>query len=103
MYSIYICGPMSGVVERNFPAFMRAASQLRELGFTVVNPAELHGDPATLTDADRCNYLRVDIAALVSECSKVATLPGWETSAGARLEVAIATELGMTVAPADEW
>ena len=37
------------------------------------------------------------------ECDAVALLGGWATSRGARLEVKVATELGLDVALVDVW
>nr|WP_237142825.1 DUF4406 domain-containing protein [Pseudomonas lurida] len=45
--------------------------------------------------------MRRDIVALM-ECDTVATLPGWEKSKGACLEVLIAERLGMTVVNAHD-
>ena len=45
--------------------------------------------------------MRRDIAALM-DCDTVATLPGWEHSKGAHLEVLIAQHLGMTVVSAND-
>ena len=108
---IYLSGPMTGLPEYNYRAFHAAARQLRSLGHTVVNPAELHphgwlrrllhrvlrvlrlvrGNPPAPTWVD---YMRADVRALL-ECDVIATLPGWEQSRGARIEVSIAAELGM--------
>lgn len=91
---IYLSGPMTGMPDLNFPAFHAMAARLRAVGHAVVNPAEL--DHPT-TEWNEC--LRRDIVALM-ECYTVATLPGWEHSKGARLEVLIADRLGMAVLPA---
>ena len=94
---LYVCGPMTGIPLHNFPAFHRAAADLRALGFEVVSPAELDGQ-----DFDHDNpepwehYLRRDIVILL-DCDGVFTLPGWDTSRGATLERHIAVELGMPV------
>ena len=45
--------------------------------------------------------MRRDIAALM-ECDTVATLPGWQDSRGASLEVHIGKELGMKVVNAHD-
>lgn len=91
MKRIYLSGPMSGFPGLNFPTFHSMTSSLRAGGHTVSNPAELNPDGGPWTD-----WMRRDIAALM-ECGTVATLPGWEHSKGARLEVLIAERLGMTV------
>ncbi|WP_099235266.1 DUF4406 domain-containing protein [Pseudomonas sp. ICMP 460] len=64
---------------------------LRAAGHTVTNPAEINPDGGTWSDC-----MRRDIAALM-DCDTVATLPGWQESKGAQLEVLIAQHLGMTV------
>lgn len=89
--SIYLSGPMTGLPGLNFPAFAAMTDNLRADGHTVTNPAELNPDGDSWNDC-----MRRDIAALMY-CDTVATLPGWEHSKGARLEVLIAERLGMTV------
>lgn len=88
----YISGPMSNLPDLNFPAFHAAAAHLRAQGFDVVNPAEHEEEPGK----DWAHYLRKDIR-LLMDCTHVVLLPGWENSKGARLEVHIARELGMSV------
>lgn len=78
---IYLCGPMTGLPEFNFPAFHAAAQALRESGYTVFNPAE-NGLPVTAPWAD---HMRTDIKALMG-CRAVATLDGTMGSKGATLE-----------------
>ena len=87
---VYLAGPMSGIEALNFPAFHKAAASLRASGYDVVNPAEINSDPNAGWNA----CMRADIAQLVT-CDRIALLPGWEKSKGARLEKHIATELGM--------
>jgi Domain of unknown function (DUF4406) len=96
MKRIYVSGPMTGLPELNFPAFNATAESLRAVGHVVTNPAELNPDGASWHDC-----MRRDIVALM-DCDTVATLPGWEHSKGARLEVLIAERLGMTVVDAHE-
>lgn len=95
---IYVSGPMTGLPDLNVHAFNHAAAQLRALGYEVVNPAEINPDQH-LTWA-QC--MRADIKALC-DCDAVATLPQWERSNGATLEVHIAERLGMPVAPVTVW
>ena len=96
MKRIYLSGPMTNMLELNFPLFHSTAATLRAAGHSVVNPAELNPEPSTWSEC-----MRRDIAALM-ECDTVATLPGWENSKGARLEVHIARELGMKVVNAHD-
>lgn len=97
---IYVAGSMSGLPEFNYPAFYQAAEQLAAVGHTrVVNPAAL-GDGDTGRPWDF--YMRQGITGLLT-CDKVALLPDWEQSTGARLEAHIAQHLKMTVAPLSWW
>ena len=91
MKRIYLSGPMSGSPGLNFPTFHSMAASLRAGGHTVTNPAEINPQGGTWTDC-----MRRDSVALM-DCDTVATLPGWEHSKGARLEVLIAEHLGMKV------
>jgi hypothetical protein len=95
---LYISGPMTGIANSNFPAFHRAARELRAAGYTVISPAEIcqeHGLPWA-------QYLRKDIAELL-KCDAVALLPGYLNSKGAMLEKHIAEELGMQVDTVGMW
>jgi hypothetical protein len=93
---IYLSGPMTGLPDLNFPAFYSMAARLRAAGYAVINPAELDHPTKEWSDC-----LRRDIVALMG-CHTVATLPGWEHSKGARLEVLIADRLGMSVVSAHD-
>ena len=89
---IYIAGPMTGLVDLNFPAFHVEAAWLRAMGHEVVNPAEINADPSAKWE----DCMRSDIAQLVT-CGRVHLLAGWEKSRGATLEHHIALSLGMEV------
>ena len=95
---LYLSGPMSGIDDFNFPAFDHAAGVLRERGYRVVNPADFGADPRH-TWAD---CLGRDLY-LVSQCHGVATLPDWEGSRGASLEVEFARRAGMKVDFWENW
>lgn len=96
MKKIYISGPMTNMLNLNFPLFHSTAASLRAAGHSVINPAELNPDPGTWSEC-----MRRDIKALM-DCDTVATLPGWNDSRGASLEVHIGRELGMTVVNAHD-
>lgn len=95
---LYISGPMTGVVEFNFPAFNAAAERLRAAGFKVENPA----DKGIIEGWLWSDYLKYDLRALF-DCEGVAMLPDWTKSKGARLEVHVAEELGMACMSVDMW
>lgn len=101
--TIYIAGPMTGIRQFNFPAFVRLALMLRDAGFAVVNPAELDdpdaraaalssedGDPtlyARLTGLTWGDFLSRDVKLIADGgIDAICVLPGWERSKGARLE-----------------
>lgn len=94
---VYLSGPMSGILEHNFPAFNAEAARLRGMGLEVVNPAEIN--PGGEKSWEEC--LRADIKALC-DCDAIALLPGWEQSNGAHLELHIAHRLGLEIMSADQ-
>ena len=94
---LYLSGPMTGLPDLNFPAFRSAAHALRCAGFIVTNPADLNGPGVSWSEC-----MRADIKALC-DCDAVATLPGWQHSKGATLEVHIAERLQMEVRPLSAW
>lgn len=102
--AVYLAGPMRGIPEHNAPAFRRAADWLRTLGWTVVSPLEV-ADEFGVPDQDAYPpelWVRMDVVAMLTlGTSRMALLPGWERSVGARCEVAIALTLGFTFMDAE--
>lgn len=90
MTLLYLAGPMSGLPDWNYPAFHKAAAELRAAGYEVINPAEVNPD----TTQPWAACLRACLAEVV-RCDVIAMLPGWEKSKGARLEHHVAIELGV--------
>lgn len=93
---LYVAGPMSGLPEFNYPAFMRAAELLRARGYEVENPAE---NPFC---DDWVGYMRLSLVQ-ISRVDGLAVLDGWQMSRGATLEVHIAHALHLPVLPVDHW
>lgn len=105
--SIYIAGPMSGYANFNFPAFFTAADKFKAEGWVVFNPAAKDGEAEVEKDASfktgddqqlmksgwdfREAYLW-DVTKVI-EADAIYMLPGWEKSAGARGEHAVAISI----------
>lgn len=87
---IYVCGPMTGYDNFNRPAFNDAASWLSMSGYIVLSPAIL---PDGLTQAE---YMQIDLTMLQC-CDSIYMLNGWDDSAGAMAEHALAMKLGLEV------
>ena len=112
--NIYLAGPMRGIPEFNFPAFMAAAHELRLKGHSVFNPAERdiehHGKDISKGNATGSleqaskehgfslrRALHDDLVYVTLTADGVALLPGWENSKGANAEKATAEALGLEV------
>lgn len=91
--TFYLAGPMTGLPDFNYPAFHDAARALRDAGLRIINPAEAYGGRA---DKDRTVYMRAGIENVLA-ADGVITLPGWDESPGARLEVQVAAAVGLPV------
>jgi hypothetical protein len=107
---VYLCGPMRGYPGWNAAAFDKYTAQWTIEGHTVLSPVardRIQGlDPITATReelAARCEdavWLRQVIAEdveMICNVDALAVLPGWETSAGVTVEVALALFLGLPV------
>lgn len=95
---LYLSGPMQGYPEHNFPAFEKARKLLRDAGYEVTCPAELGKCDGWTWE----EYLRRDLKVML-DCEAVATLSGYEHSAGATLETDVAVKLRMRVEPVQFW
>lgn len=106
MIRVYLAGPMSGVPHFNFPAFHRAAAELRAQGYEVFNPAETDNESVKLNETGdeaeaakhgfcRRQALAEDTQWIALHADAIALLPGWERSSGARAELALAQALNL--------
>lgn len=109
--NVYLAGPMRGKPKFNFPAFAKAAKELREDGYTVFNPAErdvrkygkkiMENPRGTIKKAaaqvgfSLREALASDTAWLCKTADAIALLPGWRKSKGAKAELALAKALGL--------
>jgi hypothetical protein len=113
---------MTGIPDHNRPAFDAAAKRLREQGHFVINPhdltpifgtaeeiseafAEAYANPLSNVKSygEHCSRMTLaasvmsaDLAA-VRSCDAIYLLRGWETSRGAKRELAEAIAHGLTV------
>jgi hypothetical protein len=97
----YLAGPLEsfGDLEENKAAMRADADRLRDQGWIIYCPAD---GPATTRES----HQRKNLAQLVKPCGlpgmgleldALLVRPGWEQSDGAKLEVAIAYEIGLPV------
>lgn len=98
---VYIAGPMRGYEKWNHPAFDEAENRWRAAGHIAFSPAAtdraLGYEPGGVMDGSQLRHvIMVDITA-VCNADAVALLPGWERSAGAAVEVALAQFLGLRI------
>jgi Domain of unknown function (DUF4406) len=102
---IYLSGPMTGLPHYNFPAFDYAAAKLRAEGHEVFSPADndrthgLTGDPdIPFPPGVTTRVLFKDDASYICDhADRIALLPGWEHSKGAKAERALSEALGLDV------
>ena len=87
---VYIAGPMTGLPQFNRPAFHQAALNLSFEHHVPLNPAIL---PDGLTEAD---YMAVGLT-MLQRADAIYLLTGWQFSAGARAEHALALKLGLEI------
>lgn len=87
---IYIAGPMTGIPKYNRPAFHFEAMRLASEGHVVLNPATL---PDGLSQPE---YMDICLAML--RCADgIFLLSGWQHSAGAKAEHALAQKLDLEI------
>lgn len=97
---VYIAGPMRGLVNDNRDHFFAVASCLRDLGYTVFNPAEHdieNNIPAGVTDGKQLKAQILWDLERIAESDLVVLLPNWINSTGVRLELEMARFIGVPV------
>ena len=95
---IYLSGLISdggklsdGDIESNKELFFKAENSYSKKGYIVINPLKLHTIRRTWEE-----YMFEDIRVLFS-CQEICMLSNWRKSKGARIEFAIARELGIKI------
>jgi nucleoside 2-deoxyribosyltransferase len=102
MKKAYIAGPMRGHDHFNFDAFDEAKVEVQKLGFHPISPADMdrlyegwgkYPPEDFVPDVeDRERFMARDMAAIAS-ADAVYMLIGWQTSSGAKAEIAYANFL----------
>ena len=83
----YLSGPITGY--KNYRCqFAKAAAELKEMGYNVINPAEL-GAALPLDQMSYEDIMKIDLGLLAS-ADYLVQLPGWERSIGANRELGFA-------------
>lgn len=83
----YLSGPITG--HKNYrQQFARAAGTLKEMGYAVINPAEL-GAALPLDQMSYEDIMKIDMEFLAT-ADYLVQLPGWEDSKGANRELGFA-------------
>jgi nucleoside 2-deoxyribosyltransferase len=107
---IYLAGPMRNFHAYNHPAFDHAAEILRSEGHEVFSPAEM--DRQRWPDVNWAEMtgnleqdglprgllreiIEVDLTWIARNADAIAMLPGWENSAGAKVEITLGQFLGL--------
>ena len=97
---IYLAGPMRGIEMFNFPAFMKAALEMREMGHEVINPAErdiaIGFNPSEPIDSEHNSEVfdlgeafAWDFQAILKS-DAIVLLPNWRSSKGVQAELVLA-------------
>lgn len=85
-------------VEARIAGFFNAEDLLTAAGLEPLNPARHGSDP----DKTWLDYMRLALVD-ISQADAIATLPGWEESRGAVIEVHLARSLGIPVGTLMDW
>jgi hypothetical protein len=99
MKRTYISGKISGLdFEEVCKKFGTAEQILKKAGYSPVNPCTLLHDH----DKEYWSYILEDLRHLFT-CDSIYMLNDWKESKGARIEHAVALELGIDIIYSDEW
>jgi hypothetical protein len=105
---IYVAGPMTGLVNCNFPAFYKAAAMLSLWGYNPINPAAMDIDAQVASFNHNTKSVIMDNSFtmedalgrdydVIRDCAAVVVLPNWQQSKGANREIVYALSRGIPV------
>ena len=91
---VYISGPVTGI-DDYMERFSKAEKELEAQGFGVINPAKVNAQlPADTTSYEE--YIQMSMM-MLSMCSHIYMLKGWEKSPGANREFGYALASDMII------
>lgn len=95
---VYLSGPISGRPMANQDTFRAAESRLRAEGVkNILVPHDIFMESQEAPqEREWADYMRECVKRMM-DCSHVVTLPEWDQSKGAQIEVRLARELGIPV------
>lgn len=99
---MYLCGPMTGIKDYNYPAFNYAAQRLRDEGHFVLSPVDAEKENVLGEHQTWEWYMRRSLR-MISRADSIALLPGWGGSKGAILEYQVGTGLKLEIHTLEEW
>lgn len=118
MTTLYVAGPMTGILDFNYPEFNEVADNLRECGYTVLNPADVDAihkrERQSGFARHACNtcddglkhewpwYMKRTLRMML-DADGIALLRGWSQSRGAKIEAFVGKAVGMDVMPWQNW
>jgi hypothetical protein len=103
---LYCAGQMRGLPQFGFPKFDAACARLRDAGHVAIGPQDLdrlcgldekQAFQSDVTAEQIRKYMRRDTLMITDEAEGLVVLDGWEKSAGALAEVALARCIGLPV------
>lgn len=96
--TVYLSGPMTGCLDLNIGAFIRAKERLKGLKVKVVDPHDISRKVnRRIKSPEYSDYMRADLLALLQKCDAILMLSGWKESRGARLEYLVAKTCGLRI------
>jgi len=93
MKKIYLSGSIRNVGRPAALKLFQHAEDILSKDYTVYNPMKIH-KPADATWAD---CMLVDIKYILKDIDSMYMLKNWKSSTGARIELAIAMEIGLDI------
>ena len=107
MRLLYVSGPFSAAdplhgIERNILAASEAAIEGWRQGWAVICPHKNTSGYQHAADIPYETWIEGDLE-ILRRCDAICMLPGWEQSNGARIELALAYDLGLGVLVYDSF